>query len=228
MQEEEEKMFCPHCNEQIEYLHYDSQVQERGTIQININEDGEVEQGDMDTDDAETIETDTECPHCEHPLEPEDVIVKNKKERIQQEFKVGEKIKTVYGQMPGIVTEIEGTKIGVKMINGTHKGMTLMYRPKDLTKVDKTIEVDEGNSETDEKIIHKKEKEYFEIDPLFAQGSICPKCKHFFAEETRINLKETKGYCPMSYNEAKVEDTSTCPKCLFEFNRVEQYKKIIN
>jgi C4-type Zn-finger protein len=224
---ENEFMTCPHCNNEIEYLQYISEVQERGTIGISINEDGEVEQGDMDCDDTDTTQTDTECPQCGRTLSTENVIIKNPKKKSNTEtykFSIGK----TPDKITEIIKEIRSKDILMELKEGKHKGLILSFKPKEITPIDLSKEIDNGDSETTDKVIHKKEEETFKIDPLFKQGSICPKCKHFFAEEKELKITLEKNKYPLFNNEEEIsQDTSTCPKCKHEFNRIEQYMKLI-
>jgi len=58
--------WCPECEEEIDHLNYNSNVNEWGSHNLR--------NGDEDCHDSETQETEYECPHCDHSVSPDDVL----------------------------------------------------------------------------------------------------------------------------------------------------------
>lgn len=223
-EESQDKMYCPHCDNQIiDEIWYSSNVRETGTIELSIDEHGNIEYGDMDTTDSDTQDTDYECPNCQGNLHEDNIIIKKEKSAKIPTYKIGEKV--ILKQTKEKLTIISTlTKTKIICEDKTKRHWT--YFTHQIEKINKRKEIDNGNSETEERIISKKEEESFKIDPLLQQGSICPECKHFFAEGTKIRLPSIEVFVPEYYGE-KIEEMSTCPKCKHEFNRLEEYKKIL-
>ena len=235
---EETKILCPECENEIDHLKYVSNVREYGSFNINLDEeDEELSEGDFNHEDSETQDTETECPSCGANIGVNECIIKKPKQKKRKKIKYiegNEVMYTLWGgeKVKAVITNIEKRKIKIKVTQeGPSKGNTYTVREHQIEKLDKSKEIDNGDSETEEKIIHKKEdpEGTYKIDPLLRYTSICPKCSYLFAETdplsiTNIRTRIEPAYAPFDTDEGTIP-TTTCPKCTHEFNRVKTQQK---